>query len=129
MRCGGDDTFDGRKFFGHEPGNFLQAATADKYEQVVAAGHEIAGLNFFEATDAFGQSVESAAAFGSDAHFDDGADGSRIFIGEIQHRAPAEQNTILLELLQLPGHLVFSQMQHLSHLRRAQAAAFEQELN
>ena len=59
---------------------FCRLGAADEHEQVVAARHEIAGLDFVEAADAFGESVKAAAAFGRDADLDDGADDAGVFV-------------------------------------------------
>ena len=98
-----EHALDGRKFFRHERRDFLQAGAADEHQQIVAAGHEIAGFDFVEPADAVGEAVESAAAFGRDADFDDGADDAGFFIGQVEHGAPSEQDALGAQLFQVAG--------------------------
>ena len=65
----------------------LQACAVDEHQQIVAAGHEVARFHLVEPADALGEAVEAAAAFGRDAHLDDGADDAGILVREVQHRA------------------------------------------
>src|SRR5436190_23185340 len=127
MPGGGDDAFDAGKFFRHKRGDALQAWSADEYEQVVTAGHEITRFDFIEPADAFGEAIESATAFGGDADFDDGAHDTRVFVGEVEHRAPAQEHTFAFELLQVTVDFAFGQVQDLRHLCGAEVAAFEQK--
>jgi histidinol-phosphate/aromatic aminotransferase/cobyric acid decarboxylase-like protein len=109
--------------------DFLQARPADEHEQIIAAGHEITGFDFVETADAVREAVESAAAFRRDADFDDGADDTGFFIGQIEHGPPSEEDAVGAQLFQLAVDLGFGQVQDLRHLRRAQLAAFEQKFN
>jgi hypothetical protein len=94
MRGRGEHALDGGKFFRDERRDLLQARAVDEHQQVVAAGHEVAGFHLVELADALGQAVEAAAAFGRDAHLDDGADDAGILVREVQHRAEAQQHAV-----------------------------------
>jgi len=80
------------------PATFCRLGARHKYEQIVAAGHEIARFNLVETADALGETVEAAAAFRRDAHLDDGAHRACILTGEIQHRAIAQQDALLAQI-------------------------------
>ena len=127
MGGGGEDAFDGGQFFGHERRNFLQAGAVDDEHEIVAAGHEVGGFDFFEAGEALGEAIETAAAFGCEADFDDGADDAGILLGQVEHGANAEQDAFLFQGIELTIDIGYGQLEHLRHLRGVQAAAFEQQ--
>ena len=104
MRGRGEHALDGGEFFRDERRDLLQARAVDEHQQVVAAGHEVAGFHLVELADALGQAVEAAAALGRDAHLDDGAHCAGFFVGKVQHRAKAGAFT------QDPGDMAAAEM-------------------
>src|SRR5690349_16507170 len=96
MRGGGKHAFKRRKLLRNECGHFLEAWSADKDQQVVTAGHEVTGFNFFKPADAVCETVEPTATFGRDAHFDHSTDDAGVFLGQIEHRPPSEQDAVFL---------------------------------
>lgn len=127
MRGRGEHALDGGEFFRDERRDLLQARAVDEHQQVVAAGHEIAGFHLVELADALGQAVEPAAALGRDAHFDDGADDAGIFMREIQHGAKAEQHAVLFEGFKLGVQFSFGQLKDLRELWRGEAIFFKEQ--
>ena len=69
-----NDALDGREFFGNEFRYVAQIIAFHHHEQIVTAGHQITGAHFGIFGDALSQAVETAAAFGRDLYFDQGAD-------------------------------------------------------
>ena len=71
----------------------------------------------------------AAAAFGRDAHLDDGPHQLGVLQREIQHRAKTQQDALVLQPIQLAVHVRLRQFEHLRHLRRGQVAALEQQFD
>jgi len=130
MRRRRQHAFDGRKSFRDEARDFLQRGAFDKNQKIITTRHQVAGLDLVEARDAFGQPVETATALGRDLHLDDrvnrGCCGG--LAGEIEHRTPAEEDFIFLQLFQVLNDFGFGQTGDLRHLRSRQATTFEQQL-
>ena len=129
MGAGREHSLDGRELFGHERRHLLQAGPRHEDQQVVSARHEVAGLDLVESAQALGQAVEAAPALRGDLHLDHGAHGGDVRQpGKVDHRAPAEEDPVLLQLLQALVNLRFGQARDLRQLRRCEVAAFDQEL-
>jgi len=68
-------------------------------------------------------------ALRGDPHLDHRAHrGGCCFMGKIEHRTPAEEDFILLQLIQVLIDLGIGQTRDLGDLRGRELAAFEQEL-
>jgi len=127
MRARGEHALDRGKFFGDEPGDLLQARTVDDEQQVVGAGHEVARFDLVETADAVREVVETTSALGGDLHLDDGAHGGGGggLTGEIEHRTPAEEDFVFLQLFQVLVEFGLGQACNLRHLRRREMSAFD----
>src|SRR5580658_2968 len=99
MGAGGKDALERRKLLGDEARDLLEARPVDEDEQVVGSRHEVAGLNLVKTAQPLGQAVEPPAPLGRHLDLDHGPyRGSRL-PREVEHRAPAKEYPILLQLL------------------------------
>jgi|GEM_PF-2996434 len=76
-------------------------------------------MHLIKTTDAFREAAKSSLPFRRDSDLDQRFNQSvgAGFTREIEHRAPAEKDFILLQLLQVLLHFGFSQSSNLRQLR------------
>jgi hypothetical protein len=96
---GREDAGQGGEFLRHEPGDILERVAFDEDEQVEAAAHEEAGLDFAVLRDAMGHAVEAAFALGRDADFDDGLDVGALRSLVVDDGLVGEDDAVVLKLL------------------------------
>ena len=89
---GGEHALDTSEALGDERGDIAQIIAYGENEQIVRAGHEVAGLDRVEAGDAGGEAVETAIALGADLDLDHGADDVFLRALGVEHGAPAEED-------------------------------------
>ena len=70
--------------------------------------------------------VEAPSPLRGDLDLDHRPHGRRGLAGKVEDRPPAEQDPVLLQLLELPFDLGLRQAGDLGHLSRREAAAFNQ---
>ena len=127
MRRGREHALDRREFLRNKTGDLLQRSAFDEYQQIITARHQIAGLHFVEAREALRQPVEPAATLWRNFHFNHRANRSCCsgLAGEIEHRTPAEEDFILLQLFQVLFDFAHGEARDLRDLRRRETTAFE----
>src|SRR4051812_30286486 len=130
MRGSRKHAFDAGEFLRDERRHLLQRLPLHEDQQVVPAGHEITRLHFVEARDPFRETIEPASAFGGYFDLDHRAHGggSGGLTREIEHRTPAEEDFIFLQLLQMLLNFGFGNPRDLRHLGGREARAFDQKL-
>jgi hypothetical protein len=124
--AGAGDASEGGEFFGDELGDFTEITALDENEEVVAAGHEEKGSDFVELGDTAGDAIEAAFAFGLDLDFDDGFDEVSVDFVVVDDRLVAEDDFVVLVLLDAARDLVGGEVEHLGQIGgRSQRVFFE----
>ena len=96
MRGGREDAGNRRQFLRDKGSHFAQGFAFDDDQQVVAAGHQIAGFDLVVFGDAARESIKAALALRRDFHFDHRAhefDAELLFVDD---RAVAEDDLLVL---------------------------------
>lgn len=128
VRGGGDDPRDGGEFFCDEAGDLAEVLALDDDEEVVGAGHEVAGDDLGVFGDAFRKAIEAAASFGSDFYLDDGADEIDSDFLFIDDGPVAEDEAIGLELFDAVEDLIGGEVEHFGELLGFERGVFVQQL-